>query len=123
MLVLFTLGLGMTIGAQIAGRVETRHTPAASIGFSQQVVGKASEIAALQNQIAGADATAKPGLEGSLGKLVEEQSALRKSELEAIEWQPLWGKPAAFAAIVLLAFILLFRDRSKRANGEAATPH
>jgi nucleoside transporter len=121
MLVLFTLGLGMTIGAQVAGLVETRHTTAASKDFSQQMVAKAAEIAALQNQITAADAEAKPGLEASLAQLQEEQSGLRRSELQAIEWKPLWGKPAAFAAAVLLAFMLLFRDKAKRSDGEVAT--
>ena len=123
MLVLFTLGLGMTIGAQVAGLVESQHTTAASKEFSQQMVGKSLEITALQHQITAADATARPSLEAALAKLQDEHSALRKSELQAIEWKPLWGKPAAFAAIVLLAFMLLFRDKAKRANGEAATPH
>lgn len=117
MLVLFTLGLGMTIGAQVAGRIEASHTTSASKEFSQQVVAKGTEITAVQTQIATADAVAKPALETSLAKLTEEQADLRKSELKAIEWKPLWGKPAAFSAIILVAFILLFRDNGKRANG------
>jgi nucleoside transporter len=117
MLVLFTLGLGMTIGAQVAGRIEASHTTSASKEFSQQVVAKGAEITAVQNQIATADAAAKPALETSLATLTAEQADLRKSELKAIEWKPLWGKPAAFSAIILVAFILLFRDNGKRANG------
>jgi nucleoside transporter len=117
MLVLFTLGLGMTIGAQVAGRIEASHTTCASKEFSQQVVAKGAEITAVQSQIASADAAAKPALETSLAKLTGEQVELRKSELKAIEWKPLWGKPAAFAGIVLVAFLLLFRDNGKRANG------
>jgi nucleoside transporter len=116
MLVLFTLGLGMTIGAQVAGRIETSHTTSASKEFSQQVVAKGAEITAVQSQIATADAAAKPALETSLATLTAEQADLRKSELKAIEWKPLWGKPAAFSAIILVAFILLFRDNGKRAN-------
>jgi nucleoside transporter len=116
MLVLFTLGLGMTIGAQVAGRIETSHTTAASKEFAQQVVAKGAEITAVQRQIASADAAAKPALETSLAKLTGEQAELRKSELKSIEWKPLWGKPAAFAGVVLVAFLLLFRDNAKRAN-------
>ena len=116
MLVLFTLGLGMTIGAQVAGRIETSHTTSASKEFSQQVIAKGAEITAVQSQIATADAAAKPALETSLATLTAEQADLRKSELKAIEWKPLWGKPAAFSAIILVAFILLFRDNGKRAN-------
>lgn len=117
MLVLFTLGLGMTIGAQVAGRIETSHTTAASKEFAQQVVAKGAEITAVQRQIASADAAVKPALETSLAKLTGEQTELRKSELKSIEWKPLWGKPAAFAGVVLVAFLLLFRDNAKRANG------
>lgn len=116
MLVLFTLGLGMTIGAQVAGRIETNHTTAASKEFAQQVVAKGAEITAVQRQIASADTAAKPALETSLAKLTGEQAELRKSELKSIEWKPLWGKPAAFAGVVLVAFLLLFRDNAKRAN-------
>jgi hypothetical protein len=107
----------MTIGAQVAGRIEASHTTSASKAFSQQVVAKGTEITAVQTQIATADAVAKPALETSLATLTAEQADFRKSELKAIEWKPLWGKPAAFSAIILVAFILLFRDNGKRANG------
>jgi len=40
MLVLFTLGLGMTIGAQVAGRIEAMHTPEASKTQAAIVVSK-----------------------------------------------------------------------------------
>jgi len=120
MLVLFTLGLGMTIGAQVAGLIETRHTPAESKMFSQQVVEKGAEIAALQTQIAGADSVARPALETSMTSLMDEQAELRKSELKAIEWKPLWRIPAALAAVILIAFILLFRDQARRLNGETS---
>lgn len=62
MLVLFTLGLGLFVGAQVAGEVETGHT-----------------------------------LDG------------------VVEWRPLWAKPAIFAAIVMVIFLLLFKEsRSKK---------
>jgi len=121
MLVLFTLGLGMTIGAQVAGRIESQHTPESSKAFSQQVTAKGVEIAALQEQIDKADSAAKPALLASVSKLTEEQAALRKSELKAIEWKALWGKPALFAAAILIGFVLIFRDKAKRGNPEAAT--
>jgi hypothetical protein len=43
--------------------------------------------------------------------LNEEKTALRKAELKAIEWKPLWAKPALFAAGVLVLFVLLFRQK------------
>ena len=56
-----------------------------------------------------------PAVWGGIGSGLETsrqdgQAALRKSEPEAIEWNPLWGKPAVFASIVLVAFLLFFRD-------------
>jgi hypothetical protein len=40
----------------------------------------------------------------------EEQIMLHKAELQAIEWKPLWGKPAMFAGAILVLFIALFRQ-------------
>jgi hypothetical protein len=117
LLVLFTLGLGMMIGAQVAGRIEAKHTTPQSKEFAQQVVAKGNEIAALKSQMEKADAAAKSVMQASLSTLEGEQAALRKSELKAIEWKPLWGKPAIFAACILVAFILLFREKASRTNG------
>jgi len=45
-------------------------------------------------------------------KALETRAAkLRQSELRAIEWQPLWAKPAGFAAVILVVFVLLFPSR------------
>ncbi|HEU5072283.1 MAG TPA: MFS transporter [Verrucomicrobiae bacterium] len=121
MLVLFTLGLGMTIGAQVAGYVEAQHTPAASRQFAAQVTAKGAEISALQAQIASADPAAKPALEENLKQQTAAQAALRQSELRALEWQQLWGKPAAFAALILVAFVLIFKDKAKRNHVEPAS--
>lgn len=120
MLVLFTLGLGMTIGAQVAGSIETEHTPEAARTYSQQLTSKGAEIAALEEQIANADNAVKSSLQEDLRRLTEEKSALRHSELKAIEWKPLWAKPAIFAAFILAVFAFVFRDEAKRNN---AAPH
>jgi len=120
LLVLFTLGLGMAIGAQVAARVELWNTPETSKAFSQQVIAKGAEISTLQEQLSRADAGALPVLERDLQRLSEERSALRQSELKAIEWKSLWGIPAAFAAVVLGAFVFLFQDKDRR-NGSPST--
>src|SRR6266850_3699167 len=52
LLVLFTLGLGMFIGAQIAGKVEAQHTPAASKAFAAQVQAKGVEMSQLTEKLA-----------------------------------------------------------------------
>jgi nucleoside transporter len=111
LLVLFTLGLGMFIGAQIAGQIEAQHTPAASKDYAAQVATKGKQINELTMQAASTDATAKTALNDRIERLKTEQASLRKSELQAIEWKPLWGKPAAFAALILVAFVALFRKR------------
>lgn len=54
--------------------------------------------------------TAKPALEASFKQVNEEKAAARKAELKAIEWKPLWGKPAIFAGIIMLVFLALFRN-------------
>ena len=115
MLVLFTLGLGMFIGAQVAGKIETQHTPPASIAFKQQVEAKGKEVDDLSQKLAAAAAADKPALEAAVKKATEEQGVLRQSELKALEWKPLWGKPAAFAALILILFVALFRDKPKSA--------
>jgi sRNA-binding protein len=111
MLVLFTLGLGMFIGAQVAGKIEAQHTPEASKAQAAIVKSKTEEIAKIQEQIAKADAAARPALEAQVKKLEEEKGAARTAELKAIEWKPLWAKPAAFAGVILALFVVLFRAR------------
>ncbi len=109
MLVFFTLGLGMFIGAKVAGVIETQHTPQASLDLKAQVVEVNDQIKAAGE---GADTTA----------LVEEANELRLQELRAVEWKPLWLKPAGFAAAVLIIFLLLFRDPPRTSEGDHS-PH
>ncbi|HEU5071145.1 MAG TPA: hypothetical protein VFV96_12135, partial [Verrucomicrobiae bacterium] len=63
---------------------------------------------------------AKPALEENLKQQTAAQAALRQSELRALEWKQLWGKPAAFAALILVAFVLIFKDKAKRNHVEPA---
>jgi nucleoside transporter len=110
MLVLFTLGLGMFVGAQVAGKIEAQHTTAASKAQAAIVTAKAAEAAKLSEALAKADAAGKPALEAQLKQVNEEKAAARKAELKAIEWKQLWGKPALFAGVILLIFLALFRN-------------
>ena len=120
MLVLFTLGLGMTIGAQVAGRVEAAHTTEASKAQAAIVKIKGEEIAALGTRLKQAPAADKAAIEADMTRLEAEKAVARKAELKAIEWKQLWGKPAAFAAIILIAFVLIFQDKAKRNNIQSA---
>src|SRR5262245_57212804 len=51
LLVLFTLGLGMAIGAKVAGKIETSHTTAAASAFNQQMVAKNAEGEQLKSRL------------------------------------------------------------------------
>lgn len=110
MLVLFTLGLGMFIGAQVAGKIEAQHTPQRSTDLAGQVKAKGQELAALQTKLATAAAAEKPAVQAEITALAKESASIRKAELLAKEWKPIWGKPAIFAGIVLVLFVALFRD-------------
>jgi nucleoside transporter len=114
LLVLFTLGLGMFIGAQVAGQVEAKHTTQASKELSAQVAAKGRELDELSQQMASSSGSEQTALEDRRKKLEAEKAALRKAELQAIEWKPLWAKPAIFAGAVLVVFVALFRPPRKQ---------
>jgi nucleoside transporter len=114
LLVLFTLGLGMFIGAQIAGRIEAKHTPQASKDFAAQVAAKGREITELSNKLTVNQGAERTALDDQIKTLEAEKLALRKAELQAIEWKPLWGKPAIFAGAILVLFVALFRPPAKK---------
>jgi hypothetical protein len=109
MLVFFTLGLGMFIGAQVAGMVETRTTTEASQAFAAEIAESRATIQVLveQQQSASALADAQAQIERIRTETIPQ---LRKQQLQAIDWRPLWGVPAAFAGIVLLIFITFFKE-------------
>lgn len=104
LVVLFTLGIGMFIGAKAADYVLTQHTTAKSTEAAQQVVAKTAELEKLK---------ANPAADkAQIAQLETQKAELRRTELKAIEWKPLWGKPAIFAAAILLIFLLLFKDKA-----------
>ena len=113
LLVLFTLGLGMLIGAQIAGIVEARYTPEAAGQFATAAADKAREIKDLENLRAGVIKEDLALLNKQISQLEAEKEDLRRSELKSLEWTPIWTIPAIFAAIVLVLFIVIFRERSR----------
>ncbi len=120
MLVLFTLGLGMFIGAQVAANVEARHTTARAKELSAQVVAKTAERDAETARAATATGAEKDAATARVRELEAETTSLRHQELAAIEWGPLWAKPAAFAGVILLLFLVLFRQPAAggaRTNG------
>jgi len=117
LLVFFTLGLGMFIGAQVAAKIEGQHTPAESKTQAKLGAELGEKITPLQKQL-----VEKPddeSLKAEIEALTKQKSEARIAELRAIEWKPLWGKPAIFAGIVMLLFIVFFRDDKSKKKDEA----
>ena len=126
MLVLFTLGLGMLIGAQAAGHVETYFTSPDVKAIDEQAKAIATQITELetrqgeiyeqaegapsQSQQAEADA-----LEKQIVDLREERSDVI---LKSVNWQMVWAIPAGFAAAIMIVFMFLFRDNAQRESGQ-----
>src|SRR5499426_116256 len=120
LLVLFTLGLGMAIGANVAGRIETLHTPAAASAFNQQMVAKNAEIEQLKSRLSTAGGADRAALETQINQLETEKTEFGRAGLKAIEWKPLWAKPAIFAAVILALFVLLFKNKTAAVSDKKA---
>ena len=108
MLVLFTLGLGMMIGAQIAGRVEKHYTPPKTAELNEQAGAVGKKIEALEAESRSAEADSAREVE--LAALRKEQERLTIQALQAMQWRPIWAIPAVGAAIVMIGFLFIFRD-------------
>jgi nucleoside transporter len=130
MLVLFTLGLGMLIGAQLAGRIEAHHTPAFPVAAITEIAPEqGAALRVLEERWQSTEGAEKELAEQRLNDSIaafkdsldgEGQTALRKAELRSIEWGPLWAKPALFAGVVMFIFILLFKDKRTRKSTEVS---
>ena len=117
LLVMLTLGLGMLIGAQVAGRIETQHTPKTSKVFNAAVVEMTDQIAQLEDELSSGSSEVTQE-QFNIDDLVAKKAELRHKELAGIEWRELWGKPAIFAGIVLVVFVFLFRDETRTDDRE-----
>ena len=94
LLVMLTLGVGMFIGAKVAGYIETACTPE-EYTVLERVADISDEDYAAAQQI---------------------------HELKQIDWQKLWGIPAIFAAGVLVFFFIAFKDDSASGDSSATEP-
>jgi nucleoside transporter len=120
LLLIFTLGLGMFIGAKIAGYVLTQHTTPESSAMAARVVAISTEIEQLKNRLAAADSAEQAALATQVQRLEAEKNESRRAELKAIEWKPLWAKPAIFAAVILVLFVLLFSGKAPTTTAKQA---
>jgi len=110
MLVLFTLGIGMLIGAQVAGKVEQQNSPPAVAEFGAKVAELESQLKEVQAKI---DSGETEELVVRKVELETQKNEARMSQLKVMNWKSLWLFPAVFAAGVLGVFLLLFRDTSE----------
>ncbi len=120
LLLLFTLGLGMLIGAKVAGYVLGQHRTAESKAMASQMVKKSAELEQLKSRMATATPAERAAMESQAQQLEAEKNQMRQAELKAIEWKPLWAKPAIFAAAILILFVLLFKNKTAAASEKKA---
>jgi nucleoside transporter len=110
LLVLFTLGLGMFIGALVAGRIETRATPPEFATLNAQRQAAADKVEDLTAQRADAEGAAATELDAQLTAAQGEFNELTVKSLQTLDWKTIWGIPAGIAAVILVVFALIFRE-------------
>ena len=118
LLVMLTLGLGMFIGAQSAGKIETIYTTPKAVAASKQVEEIGAEIKALKEKLESAGNQQKPPIVEQIAQLNDQKSSKRTEYLRNIHWKPLWGIPAIFAAVIMVVFALAFRDTSAATDAD-----
>jgi nucleoside transporter len=118
MLVFFTLGIGMLIGAQIAGRVEEANTPQETVTLNEQAGQIGTRIEGEKARLARSPAAEQPTIEAEIASLSKEKDAIAIQALQAVNWRGIWLPPAVGAAVVLVLFGLLFKNDTKRPEEE-----
>lgn len=110
MLVLFTLGLGMLIGAQSAGFVEGMGTTDETKALQAEAITIGNQVAELTDSLAEADDAATSDINKQILTLKEQQRGKVVGALQAMDWKTIWGIPAIMAGVVMVIFLLLFKD-------------
>lgn len=145
MLVLFTLGLGMFLGAQFAGYIEREASPPEATALGNEVVELDSQIKALKKDLnakiavideenramlkedgpteeqmkeASGDVKEALELQAQITKLSKEQTAKSNQRLKLLDWQFIWLVPCGLAGVVMLFFLALFHDDTRVAATE-----
>jgi nucleoside transporter len=118
LLVLFTLGLGMFIGAKVAGRIEKIYTPASFAPINEQAQAASKSLDELRAERATATGSTD-ALDKRIAEAQKQFDELRVKSFRTLDWKMIWGIPAAFAAIVLAAFAVLFKDPGKNLGAAA----
>jgi len=114
MLVLFTLGLGMLIGAQVGGRVKEAFTPPEAKQLKDQAGVLGSEIEKLEERLVQIESDAeKEQVQKQVDELKAKKTEVSIQALKAIDWRPIWTIPAVGAAVIMLLFAIVFKDDTK----------
>ncbi len=151
MLVLFTLGLGMFIGAQVASKIKGNFTPkpeqlvamsqdpaelermkkqlgndelAAKVVADWKVIGETRiEIAKIDDQLKSLEAESEKanGLLETRKELANSISGLDRSDLRSVDWNSMWMFPAIMSLAVLVLFVLVFPNKPKM-QGDDESP-
>ena len=143
MLVLFTLGLGMFIGAQVASNIKAKYTPtaeqlvemsqdpaelermktqlgndelAAKVVSDWKVIGESRiEIASIDEKLAALEDDSEEAQEllDSRKSLADTVAGLDRSDLRSVNWNSLWMFAAIMSLAVLVVFVLIFPNKPK----------
>ncbi len=121
MLVLFTLGLGMLIGAQVAGKIEGMYTPEAAKQLSAQAEEISPRVENLRAELRRQTGdTAKLTREKLDAAVAERSDLLGQAGSIPPDWKPIWQFPAIFAAAIMILFVFVFREKKEITQGEPA---
>lgn len=113
LLVMLTLGVGMLIGAQIAGIIEKASSPAEDMKPFQD------QQKVVQALIDDLDPESD---KDEIKRLKEQKKVPRIKELNQMDWKTIWGIPAIGAAAILIFFVVSFTDEPDAADdSETAT--
>ncbi len=140
MLVLFTLGLGMLIGAQSAGFVEEFFTPENSPELAEKAAAVNQDLDKIQQQITQTkaelrdpDMTDRQQIEQRTQLLFEAEDNVAQQRkvrsvllLKSVHWRMIWTIPAVFAGGIMILFVLVFyenkKDRHKKGGDSPGKP-
>ena len=116
LLVFFTLGLGLFIGAKVGGAIEAKYTTEASATAAAALAEAEVQTSTLLEQIEAADS---PALQAQLEALNTKKGELRLAQLQGMNWKMIWGIPAIMALAVMIFFGLVFKEPEAQEEAEA----
>jgi hypothetical protein len=120
MLVFFTLGFGMLIGAQIAGVMEEANTPRETVQLNEQAGEVGKQIETLNAQLVSASVEEAAQLNGQIAELQNQKDSLAIQALKAVNWKGIWLPPAIGAEIIMVLFGVMFKKGGDREGTEEA---